>query len=51
MNDNWNILNRKVHGDLGSSLVKWTYDNCKEEALIMIVLYLCVIQVVHTNQL
>lgn len=33
IDNNWNILNRKVHGDVGSNILKWTYDNCKEEAL------------------
>jgi len=31
--NNWVILNRKIHGDVGASLLKWDYDSCKEEAM------------------
>ena len=33
LSNNWNILNRKKSGDLGSNNIKWTYDECKKEAL------------------
>ncbi len=32
-NEGWNILNIAKTGAIGSSYIKWTYDNCKEEAL------------------
>ena len=31
--NNWIILNRKKHGDVGSILLKWNYYNCKKEAI------------------
>lgn len=31
--DGWNILNKSKHGAIGTNIIKWTYDNCKSEAL------------------
>ena len=32
-NDNYTILNKAKTGGVGSTIKKWTYDKCKEEAL------------------
>jgi len=33
INEEWNILNKNKTGGIGTILIKWNYNNCKEEAL------------------